>query len=83
MDLHSIMFFFCEIENFALICKLIKEYGEFVRIWLGPELNVIVSDPKDVEVNYGIHKNKIQTQTKHIGCARFVCFDHIVFTNIC
>lgn len=38
-------------ENFDLICRLVKEYGEFVRVWLGPELNVVISDPKDVEVS--------------------------------
>lgn len=38
-------------ENFDLIIKLIKEYGDFVRVWLGPELNIVISDPKDVEVN--------------------------------
>lgn len=39
------------IENFDLICRLVKEYGAFFRVWLGPELNVVVSDPKDVEVS--------------------------------
>lgn len=40
-------------ENFDVIVKLIKQYGYFVRIWIGPELNVVVSDPKDVEVSDG------------------------------
>lgn len=30
---------------------MIKQYGDFVRVWLGPELNIVVSDPKDVEVS--------------------------------
>lgn len=42
--------FFCGLENFALIYNLIKQYGDFVRVWLGPELNVVVCDPIDVEV---------------------------------
>lgn len=42
-------------ENFDTICNLVKRYGEFLRIWIGPQLNVLVSDPNDVEVN-SIHK---------------------------
>lgn len=38
-------------DNFALIIKLVKQYGDFIRVWLGPELNIVVSDPKDVEVS--------------------------------
>lgn len=46
-------FFFAislETENFDLICKLIKQYGDFIRVWIGPKLNIVVRDPKDVEV---------------------------------
>lgn len=46
-----------------------KDYGEFVRVWLGPELNVVISDPKDVEVN----------KQKHVLCG-FDNFDHICTT---
>lgn len=42
---------FFNIENFDLIVKLIKQYGDFIRVWFGPELNVVVRDPKDVEVS--------------------------------
>lgn len=38
-------------ENFDLIINLVKQYGDFVRVWLGPELNIVISDPKDVEVS--------------------------------
>lgn len=38
------------VEIFDKIIKILHEYGDFFRIWLGPELNVIISDPKDIEV---------------------------------
>lgn len=38
------------VENFDVICRLVNEFGCFFRVWLGPELNVVISDPKDVEV---------------------------------
>lgn len=68
MELFSIFFCSCEIENFALICNLVKDYGEIVRIWLGPELNVIISDSKDVEVNCGIMKKTKKSKSKENIC---------------
>lgn len=38
------------LENFAIVLELLKEYGDFWRLWTGPELNIIVQDPNDVEV---------------------------------
>lgn len=72
VNLHSIFFSFCEIENFAVLCKLVNEYGEFVRVWLGPQLNILISDPKDVEVNFGMTKKKTTQKSKpkqNICCA--------------
>lgn len=43
---------FLRTENFDLIIGLVKQYGDFFRVWLGPELNILVSDPKDVEVSH-------------------------------
>lgn len=43
---------FFRTENFDLIIGLVKQYGDFFRVWLGPELNIIVSNPKDVEVSH-------------------------------
>lgn len=77
MELYLI-FFGCEIENFTVICNLIKKYGEFVRIWLGPELNVIVSDPKDVEVNCK-NKKKFETKTKHLFVRCCLLRSHIYY----
>lgn len=39
------------LENFALGSQLTKEYGEFYRVWIGPELNIVLSDPKDAEAS--------------------------------
>lgn len=50
------MQFFFKTENFDLICNLIKQYGDFIRVWIGPELNIVVRDPKDVEVSKCIFK---------------------------
>lgn len=41
-------------ENFDQIYRLVKDYGSFVRVWLGPELNVVVTDPNDAEVRKNI-----------------------------
>lgn len=46
----NFFFNFIEIENFKIINQLIKQYGAFFRAWLGPELNVVLSDPNDIEV---------------------------------
>lgn len=37
-------------ENFDTLNRIVKQYGEYARVWIGPELNVLISDPKDVEV---------------------------------
>lgn len=37
-------------ELFQVVLKLLDKYGNYFRIWLGPELNVVISDPKDLEV---------------------------------
>lgn len=50
-----------------MIYDLIRDYGEFVRIWLGPELNIIVSKPEDVEVScfyFYLHKLKRKIKKK-------------------
>lgn len=59
---------FLSTENFNLIVDLIKQYGDFVRVWLGPELNVVVSDPKDVEVrdNNAIYNAVIERLNSNI-----------------
>lgn len=47
-------------EKFDIINKLIKQYGEFLRIWIGPiSLNVLVSNPKDLEVCWNFIMNYI------------------------
>lgn len=35
-----------------LLFDLKKEYGTFVKAWIGPELSCFVTDPKDVEVYF-------------------------------
>lgn len=37
-------------DIFDKVVKILHEYGDYFRIWLGPELNVVISDPKDIEV---------------------------------
>lgn len=37
-------------EIFNVILKILKDNGEFFRIWLGTELNVVIRNPKDIEV---------------------------------
>lgn len=38
------------VEILNKVIKILNEYGDYFRVWLGPELNVIISDPKDIEV---------------------------------
>lgn len=60
-------------ENFDLINRLIKKYSCFARIWLGPELNVVVTDPNDVEVSENI---KSQTDfVEKLADAQKLCPD--------
>lgn len=47
---HIFLFIFVKLENFDLINQLVRQYGVIFRVWLGPVLNFVVSDFKDVEV---------------------------------
>ncbi|KAJ6635804.1 Cytochrome P450 4d1, partial [Pseudolycoriella hygida] len=38
-------------ENLQVIVKLLEDYGDIVRLWLGPSLIVFNKKPKDVEVS--------------------------------
>lgn len=31
--------------------SMMVKYGEFFKVWLGTELNIILTDPNDVEVS--------------------------------
>lgn len=37
-------------ENFEFGVAMLIKYQPFWRVWLGPELNIIASDPNDIEV---------------------------------
>ncbi|XP_031638529.1 cytochrome P450 4d1-like [Contarinia nasturtii] len=37
-------------EIFGIFLKILKAHGEYFRIWFGPELNVVISNPKDIEI---------------------------------
>lgn len=37
-------------ENFGTLNRIVKQYGKYARVWIGPELNILLTDPKDVEV---------------------------------
>lgn len=37
-------------ENFNTVCRLVRDYGDLIRVWVGPDLNILMSNPKDVEV---------------------------------
>lgn len=32
------------------ICSFCEKYGNFFKIWMGFELNLVISDPNDIEV---------------------------------
>lgn len=61
-------------ENFDQIFRLVKDYGSFVRIWLGPELNVVVTDPNDVEVRKNIQNQIDRTVLKKYSNFRSALF---------
>lgn len=56
-------------ENFNVIRNLVTDYGDVLRIWIGPDLNVFLSNPKDVEVGCrrspDAHKNKLINQRSY------------------
>lgn len=37
-------------DNFTIIGKLLGEYGDVVRVWIGPSMICINKKPKDIEV---------------------------------
>ncbi|KAJ0173219.1 hypothetical protein K1T71_011395 [Dendrolimus kikuchii] len=44
------LLFMCKPDEFINITKdLILKYGEIFRVWLGPDLNIIVSNPDDLK----------------------------------
>lgn len=43
-------------ENFEFCLTMLIKYQPFWRVWLGPELNIIVSDPNDIEVRTSSRK---------------------------
>lgn len=46
------MFMLCafKTEIFLVLEKYINEYGGAVRFWFGPELYIVITNPKDIEV---------------------------------
>ncbi|GBP00705.1 Cytochrome P450 4g15 [Eumeta japonica] len=45
------LYFMCQPEELInVIRKLIDSYGDVLRFWLGPDLNVIVTDPDDLKI---------------------------------
>lgn len=52
-----VKFQFQHAEKFSTIIGLVKQYGEFVRVWIGPSsLLFLASDVKDVEVINAINR---------------------------
>lgn len=51
--IYNLVITFFVLENFATICKLVSDYGDIFRVWIGPDLNIFLSNPKDVEVSKG------------------------------
>lgn len=41
---------FCFSGHLNEINKLFEKYGQYVRFWLGPDLNVCVKNPADIKV---------------------------------
>ncbi|XP_047999130.1 LOW QUALITY PROTEIN: cytochrome P450 4g15-like [Leguminivora glycinivorella] len=37
-------------EQLKLLADMLSKYGEYVRFWLGPELNIVVSNPEDIKL---------------------------------
>ncbi|CAG9559212.1 unnamed protein product [Danaus chrysippus] len=49
--LGNALYFMCRPEEMIKITKeLIKEYGSILRFWLGPDLNIVVSNPDDIKI---------------------------------
>lgn len=62
----SLYYLFCLLtEILETMHKTIKDWGQFVGLWLGPELCILISNPKDVEVLLSsqklIHKSREYT----------------------
>ncbi|XP_059051021.1 cytochrome P450 4C1-like [Achroia grisella] len=50
--------FVCKPEELITVIKdLMREYGDVMRFWLGPDLNVVVSDPDSIKIILTNSKN--------------------------
>ncbi|XP_052751909.1 cytochrome P450 4C1-like [Galleria mellonella] len=50
--------FVCKPEELITVIKeLIREYGDVMRFWLGPDLNIVVSDPDSIKTILTNNKN--------------------------
>lgn len=43
--------FLCQLEIFQIGSGFTEQYGSFFKFWFGAELNVVLQDPKDIEVS--------------------------------
>lgn len=37
-------------DIFRIVLQMLNQYGDYFRIWIGPELSIAIADPKDIEV---------------------------------
>uniref|UniRef100_A0A0K8TV51 Cytochrome p450 n=1 Tax=Epiphyas postvittana TaxID=65032 RepID=A0A0K8TV51_EPIPO len=47
---NALLFMASPNEQLKLIGDLTKQYGEYMRFWLGPDLNIIVQNPEDIKL---------------------------------
>ncbi|KAI8442012.1 hypothetical protein MSG28_005664 [Choristoneura fumiferana] len=47
---NALLFMASPNEQLKLIGELMKDYGEYVRFWLGPDLNIGVENPEDIKL---------------------------------
>nr|AFP20603.1 cytochrome CYP367B6 [Spodoptera littoralis] len=59
--LGNALMFMCQPEAFIKVLKdLMAEYGNVTRFWLGPDLNIVVSNPDDIKLLLSNTKTSIK-----------------------
>lgn len=67
---NALIFVNIEADEFIRRCwQMVDKYGKTYRLWLGPELNLIMHDPHDVEVLLSSNKLAVKSdQYRYLKC---------------
>ncbi|XP_011176868.3 cytochrome P450 4d1-like [Zeugodacus cucurbitae] len=62
-------------------CEMVEKYGKTCRVWIGPELNIIMHEPHDVEVL--LSSNKLAIKSDQYRCMKCWLHDGLLLSHGC